>query len=138
MHHDKNTSIKFVAEFVGEERETASTAAPVSCLCVPQNLELLESKCCGPESMRPQQTRARLRAVRLALHQYSHHHRLLLWIDLVNLIECALDASTDVLGGTNTGRSHRTQRISALVISTANTVESIARAHAPAATRHQI
>ena len=32
-------------------------------------------------------------------------------IDLVNLIECALDASTDVLGGTNTGWSHRTQRI---------------------------
>ena len=29
MHHDKNTSIKFVAEFVGEERETAPAAAPV-------------------------------------------------------------------------------------------------------------
>jgi hypothetical protein len=29
MHHDKNVSIKFVAEFVGEERETAPAAAPV-------------------------------------------------------------------------------------------------------------
>jgi hypothetical protein len=29
MHHDKNTSTKFVAEFVGEERETAPAAAPV-------------------------------------------------------------------------------------------------------------
>ena len=30
MHHDdKNTSIKFVAEFAGEERETAPAAAPV-------------------------------------------------------------------------------------------------------------
>ena len=29
MHHDKNTSIKFVAEFVGEEREKAPAAAPV-------------------------------------------------------------------------------------------------------------
>ena len=29
MHQDKNASIKFVAEFVGEERETAPAAAPV-------------------------------------------------------------------------------------------------------------
>jgi hypothetical protein len=26
MHHDKNTSIKFVAEFVGEEREALQHA----------------------------------------------------------------------------------------------------------------
>ena len=29
MHQDKNVSIKFVAEFVGEERETVPAAAPV-------------------------------------------------------------------------------------------------------------
>ena len=61
MHQDKNVSIKFVAEFVGEERERHPLQPR---LCVPQNLELLESQCCGLESMRPQQTRARLRAVR--------------------------------------------------------------------------
>ena len=29
MHHDKSVSTKFVAEFVGEERERAPAAAPV-------------------------------------------------------------------------------------------------------------
>jgi hypothetical protein len=71
MHHNKNESTKFVAEFVGgvgEERERQRQPLQPR-LCVPQNLELLESQCCGPESMRPQQTRARLREVRLELHQ---------------------------------------------------------------------
>jgi hypothetical protein len=34
MHHDKNTSTKFVAEFVGEERETAPAAAPVPAIAL--------------------------------------------------------------------------------------------------------
>jgi hypothetical protein len=41
MHHDKNVSIKFVAEFVGEERERQPLQPH---LCVPQNLELPESQ----------------------------------------------------------------------------------------------
>jgi hypothetical protein len=77
----------FVAEFAGEERERGcvyrererESPCMQPRLCVPQNSELLKSQCCGPESMRPQsQTRAGLRAVRLELHQHSHHHRLLL------------------------------------------------------------
>jgi hypothetical protein len=71
MHHNKSASIKFVAEFVGEERETAPGAAAAR-LCVPQNLERPESQCCGPESMRPQHTRARLRAVRLLRRCTTH------------------------------------------------------------------
>ena len=35
MHHGKNLSIKFVAEFVGEEREREPLQPR---LCVPQNL----------------------------------------------------------------------------------------------------
>ena len=41
MHHDKNVSIKFVAEFVGEESERQPLQPR---LCVPQNLELYDHK----------------------------------------------------------------------------------------------
>ena len=83
MHHDKNTSINQASSSALNSLGKRERQPLQPRLCVPQNLELLESQCCGPESMRPQQTRARLRAVRLALHQYSHHHRLLLWMRLL-------------------------------------------------------
>jgi hypothetical protein len=39
MHHNKNASIKFVAEFAGKEERERQPLQP--CLCVPQNLKLL-------------------------------------------------------------------------------------------------
>jgi hypothetical protein len=71
MHHNKSTSIKFVAGFAGGGEREREPLQPH--LCVPQNLELLGPGAWGRSavgrnrlSMRPQQTRVRLRAVRLA------------------------------------------------------------------------
>ena len=79
MHHDKNVSIKFVAEFVGEERETAPAAAPVRAAELrAAGVAVLWA---GIDAAPADEGEAAGSSA--CVHQYSHHHRLLLWMRLL-------------------------------------------------------